>query len=252
MTGSHRREALRAVEAGGENRFGEMYLIDRMRVATGASRTDLWEVLWALLADGLLFIDWRGQSAPENWHWVISARGREALRDEEYVPHDPDGFLAELSARNDGLDDLVLFYAREALNAFNAQCYLASSVMAGVASERALLLLMEAFAATLEGTEQQKFEEALDHARRSIYFKFDEFRRRLEPRRANLPEGLRDSLALHLDAVADLLRVARNESGHPSGKNVDSGTAYVNLRMFGRYTEKLWALRSHFLESARQ
>lgn len=69
---------------------------------------------------------------------------------------------------------------------------------------------------------------------------------RLEPRKPDLPEWIRDSLALHLDAVADLLRVARNDSGHLTGRHLDSGTAYVNLRMFGRYTEKLWALRRPF------
>lgn len=247
---SLRRDALRAVGVGRDNRFGEGYLIGRLRESTGASSTELWEVLWALLADGLLFIDRRGQSAPENWHWVVSRRGRAALQDEDYVPHDPEGFLTELSDRNEGMDDLVLTYAREALHAFNAQCYLASSVMVGVASERALLLLMEAFASTLEGAERQKFDEVLNHPRRGIYFKFDEFRKRLEPRKPELPEWIRDSLALHLDAVADLLRVARNDSGHPTGRHLDGGTAYVNLRMFGRYTEKLWALRSHFLKPA--
>jgi hypothetical protein len=49
-----------------------------------------------------------------------------------------------------------------------------------------------------------------------------------------------------MDAVADLLRITRNDAGHPTGRNVDEGTAYVNLQMAGRYIEKMAVLRQHF------
>lgn len=41
-----------------------------------------------------------------------------------------------------------------------------------------------------------------------------EFRKRIEPVRQGLPDGLAD--ALTLDAIADLIRLTRNEVGHPT------------------------------------
>jgi hypothetical protein len=58
-------------------------------------------------------------------------------------------------------------------------------------------------------------------------------------------------MALTLDSVLDLLRITRNEAGHPTGRRVDSNEAYINLQMFGRYLTKLYDLRAFFLAKPR-
>jgi len=37
-------------------------------------------------------------------------------------------------------------------------------------------------------------------------------------------------MALHLDVVADLLRVTRNDAGRPTGRAIDRDAAYVTCR----------------------
>jgi hypothetical protein len=59
-------------------------------------------------------------------------------------------------------------------------------------------------------------------------------------------------MALTLDSVLDLLRINRNEAGHPTGRKVDRDEAYINLQMFARYLQKLYALRTFFLGSGTQ
>jgi hypothetical protein len=55
---------------------------------------------------------------------------------------------------------------------------------------------------------------------------------------------------LTLDAVADLLRVTRNDAGHPTGRRIDEDTAYTHLQMAARYLQKMTALEAHFLSEA--
>ncbi len=203
------------------------------------------EALWEMLSEGLVFIDY-GQPAPENWAWELTSRGRQVAKFGDYEPDDPDGYLRRLQERIPSVDDLVLTYVREALVAYGASCYLASSVMLGVASERAFQLLGEAFGGWLDGEEARRFTSTFDNPRQNYLAKFIEFRKRVEAHKPGLPPELAENMSLSLDSVLDLLRVARNEAGHPTGRKVDRGEAYINLQMFARYLETLVGFRSFF------
>jgi hypothetical protein len=131
-------------------------------------------VCWQLLADGLLFIDYT-QGAPENWTWRLTERGHRAARaDRDYEPDDQVSYMGLLGQRIASLDGVVRTYANEAVNAYAPRCYLASSVMLGVASERAFLMLAEAFADTLEKTEAANLKTILEGSKQKITGKFDD------------------------------------------------------------------------------
>ncbi len=76
--------------------------------------------------------------------------------------------------------------------------------------------------------------------------KFGEFRKKLEPRKGQLPDEFQDAMALHLDAVADLLRRNRNDAGHPTGKPVDKDDCYITLQMAAAYLGTIYGLKTHF------
>jgi hypothetical protein len=63
-----------------------------------------------------------------------------------------------------------------------------------------------------------------------------------------MPGDAGDSLTL--DTIADLLRIYRNDSGHPTGKQISREDAYSNLRVFMSYMERLYKLKA-FFESGR-
>lgn len=212
-------------------------------------RRQMMEVLWQLLSQGLVFVHYE-ELPPYALSWILSERGRRVVETEaDYEPDDPEGYLKTLRIRIPDLDELVLLYAREALLAYEARCYLASTVMLGVASERAFQLLGESFARWLPGAEAENFRKAFDNPRNNYITKFGEFRKRIEPKKGDIPQEFADNMALNLDSILDLLRINRNEAGHPTGRRVDRDEAYINLQMFARYLQKLYALGAFFLSS---
>ena len=69
-------------------------------------------------------------------------------------------------------------------------------------------------AAAALGDEGQQLRKLLDDPAASYSRRFREFRKRIEPRRPELPHALADNLTR--DAIADLIRVTRNAAGHPT------------------------------------
>ena len=243
MTGKVRRVILRQLAAGDSSRFGRPYLPSAVRREAGCSETEVWEALWSLVADGLVYLDTAGQSSgTDNWQWRLSADGRRIAEGGTWEPRDPDGYLDRVRREIPDLDELVELYLTEALQSFNARCHLATSVMLGVAAERAFLVMATAFAAsTISGAPAMAKE--LDRPRSNYFALWTEFRKRVEPARGSLPDGLADPLTL--DAIADLIRLTRNEVGHPTGRKIDEDTARVHLTIAPMYLRKMQSL-THF------
>ncbi|MFI9598230.1 hypothetical protein [Nonomuraea sp. NPDC052265] len=230
-----------------ENRFRNPYLPQSIRAATGCLPHEAWEALWGLLADGLIFLDPQGQAGTDNWRWKLSERGRKAVQGGPWEPYDPEGYLRRLRRQVPDLHPIAYQYMQEALQSFNAGCYLACSVMLGVAAEQVFLGVAEAMVAAL-GASAEKLRKELDNPKSSQNARFHALRARLEPLRPTLPDDLGDNLTM--DAVADLLRITRNEAGHPRGRAVDEDTAYTHLQLAARYLGKMTALAEHFTQQA--
>jgi len=234
----------------GDTRFGSSYLPAEIAARSGCRPHEAQAVLWGLLSEGLAYIDPSGQgSGTDNWRWRLSEVGLLAASGGTWEPRDPDGFLRRLRKRAPGVDTAALVYLDESLRAFNARCYLSSSVMLGVAAEQVLMGLAHAVVAAV-GVRATKLSTALDNPRSSQNTRFDELRKVLESDRASLPQGLADPLTL--DAVTDLLRIARNDAGHPSGVQIDEDTARTHLAVAGGYLAKMTELRDHFEAIASQ
>jgi len=246
MTVDVRRAVLALLESGGGGRFGRSYLVATIRQRLHCADTDVWEALWGLVGDGLVYLDTAGQgSGTDNWVWRLSAEGQRVAKGGTWEPRDPDGYLDRIRREIPDLDDLVELYLTEALQSFNGRCYLATSVMLGVAAERAFLVMARSYASSsMAGAAAMDRELARS---RSTYFAlWTDFRRRIEPVRQDLPDGLAD--ALTLDAIADLIRLTRNEVGHPTGRKIDEDTARVHLTIAPVYLRKMHQLSAHFAQ----
>ncbi len=245
MNGIVRRAVLQRLGRGGDTRFGRPYLVGPLTQELGCSETEVWEALWGLLGECLVYLDTAGQGAADNWRWCLSMDGQRVADGGTWEPRDPDGYLARIRREIPDLDELVDMYLTEALQSFNSRCYLATSVMLGVATERAFLVMAAAYAAsTVSGSQAIAKEVAKP---RSNYFAlWAEFRKRIEPIRQELPNGLADPLTL--DAIADLIRLTRNEVGHPTGRQIDEDTARVHLTIAPMYLRKMQLLTIHFAQ----
>lgn len=86
------------VTPGADTRFREAYLIRNVRAeAPGVSDAQAWEVLWALVADGLIYLNPSGQgSSTDNWRWLPSQQGIKVATTGQWEPRDPEGYLRRL------------------------------------------------------------------------------------------------------------------------------------------------------------
>lgn len=225
-----------------ETRFGDSYLVKEVANISGCRAHEVWEALWGLVGEGLVYLD-PARQAPDNWQWRLSATGIKVVSGGVWEPRDPDNYLGRLRRHSPQVDPVAVRYVEEALSAFNARCFLATSVMLGVASERVVDGLAQSVVAA-RGDSARKLRDALENPRTSQFTRFQELRKQLEPMRTELPDGLGDTLTL--DAIADLLRLTRNEAGHPTGAEVDEDTAYTHLQMAARYLQKMTDLQGFF------
>ncbi len=227
---------------------GQYYFVEAVKNAFPSdihlSGEHIMQTLWGLVGRGLIYID-ISQSAPENWEWRLTNAGIASAKDEQFNPDDPERYLAQLRSNIPDISNLVLIYANEAAFCYNHECYLASAVMLGVASEAAFLEMAQACVNWL-GIAGKNLHEVICDPHKPYVRKFDEFRKRIVPRKAELPPELADGMSLTFDSVLDLLRISRNDAGHPTGKVVSREDQYISLQMFARYLQRLYDLRSFF------
>jgi hypothetical protein len=225
-------------------KFHEGNMVARVIQEAHCTRDQVWETLWGLVAEGLIYLDPDRQgSGTDNWRWRASDLGRQVAGGGNWEPRNPEGYLRRLRSFRPPIDEGALLYVEEALRAFRARCYLATSVMLGVAVESVFNGLAEAFVTAIP-EKTTSLRKALNNPRASQNTRFEELRKALEPIRPQLPDGLSDRVTL--DAVADLLRTARNDAGHPTGKSIDEGTAHAHLYMGAELLLKMTALTAHF------
>ena len=115
--------------------------------------------------------------------------------------------------------------------------------MIGLASENEILKLIEIYGSALEAEEKEAFDrEILDC--RNLKQKFDVLYDRLHGDRRNLPVETRE-LETWLNGVFQVIRLSRNDAGHPVGVNPTSEDVFAYLVLFRRYARCLSILKGY-------
>ena len=200
--------------------------------------------VWSLIGQGLAYIDY-SQPASAHWELQITANGRAVVNDERINPDDPAGYMQNLDSEVPDLSKIVRQYVHEALRAYNARLYRSSVAMLGVASEAAVLEVAAALAQTLREEKRRQYLEQLEAPNRSYNAKFEDFRKKLESRTDSMPEELTTNLDLTMNSVGELLRVYRNNVGHPTGQAASRHDCFTFLHMFVQYAKRLYAIKAH-------
>ncbi|HYC99570.1 hypothetical protein [Brevundimonas sp.] len=199
------------------------------------------EVFWDLFRQGHITLG-LNNSNPAYPFFRLSRFGRESLgTSAQNRFHDTASYIHLVQSRAPDLSPEAATYLEEAVAAFYAGCYLSACVMIGVAAESEFLRL------TAEAAGSTRYPGTFAAPAKETFLKtkIDKFQRALEPIRSNLePRKKFENLDANLAAIQAILRVARNDAGHPTGAAApDRDQVYVFLHLFPAFAEQVHNLR---------
>lgn len=193
------------------------------------------EIVHEFVTAGFLYPGMPSSSHLESGYpWLtITTYGRGAFMAEDWLPYDPEGYLAALNKKVPNLDPVTGSYIGEAVATFNRRHLLSSTITLGVASENLMLRLIEAYAAWLPAPDQDRFGKRI--ADKGIYVQFKEFKTQFESRKGAIPRDICSDWETYLDGIFNFIRINRNSAGHPTGTALDAKVVYANLQIFADY-----------------
>ena len=205
------------------------------------------DIVWDLFRQGIVTLG--ANAANPGWPWIrLSRFGECALNQSPYRVHNKAGFVKALLSEVADISPEAMAYYREAVSAFYMDCLLSACVMLSIAAESEFLRLLAA--AKANETYGHAFSRIGDGM--SIRTKIARFQEAVKPILGLLPAAATEELDNNFNIMQSLLRIARKESGQPSGAHPPSrDQVFVYLQLFIPFAEQLMQLRHRMSEPAR-
>jgi hypothetical protein len=196
------------------------------------------DIFWDLFRQGFITLGLDDMNS--GWPFFrLSHFGEKALSSlSPYRFHDTSPFLAVVKKEIPDISSEALAYLDEAVAAFYAGCLLASCVMLGVAAEAEFLRLVDV---AIAGRHAARFVSVQNAS--FIRQKITKFRTELAPLLPSLPKDAREDLEINLDSIQSVLRIARNDAGHPNAAAPNREQVYVLLQLFVPFAKQAMKLR---------
>jgi len=201
------------------------------------------EILWDLIIERVLTI---GDYQNSSWPFLsLTEYGEKVVKSIMPVPNDTSEYLKRIRKEIPDLDDVIEIYLSESVRTYNINQLLSATITLGCASEKALLLLIEAFRDTFnDSSRQQSFIKKIEG--KFIKTQFDEFNKELQNVRTNLPYDLKENYSNTLFGVFEMIRSNRNQAGHPTGNQIDKEELFANLQVFVPYCKFIYKMKKYF------
>ena len=65
-----------------------------------------------------------------------------------------------------------------------------------------------------------------------------------------VPAELRQDLYSYLDGLFSLVRITRNDAGHPTGTAIPRNMLFAHLQAFPDYAKRMMTVTDHFISNA--
>lgn len=166
------------------------------------------------------------------------------------LPAEIEKFPQSLRERVPDCDDVVLWFFQEALRCYKADSVAGAAFMLGAASEKAILLLIEAYGdAIADEGHRSSFQSRVNN--RMISKRYDEFKASYAGCKSKPADQiLAQDLTQLLDGAFNFYRHTRNAVGHPQiVPDLEKGVILANLGQFIIYIDRIYMLIRHFKES---
>jgi hypothetical protein len=222
------------------NIFPPSYGASSTPALTGRDMERVQDIFWDLMIEGIVRpgMNVSNSNLP---YYHVTEKGLQQVTSAEKTPYDPDGFLKRLRERIPDLDPVIVTYLTESLHTFRIGCLLSSAITLGCASEKALLVLIQAYTDAIPSPRKETFQKKTDG--QAIRRQYEEFNKMLQGHLwALLPGEIKENLDSALTTIFNLFRTHRNEAGHPTGKVLAREEAYAHIIAFPFYVRKIYEL----------
>lgn len=209
------------------------------------------ELVWTMVSRGFAYID-TSQPSPTYWTVQLTERGIRALDDSGSNPDDVPAYLTKLAEKVPGLSPTAKLYLEEALRCYSTDNHLAATMMLGVATEAVFYDTALSFADWIPDGSGAKLHELLERPGAAFVHKFSEFQKRVAVHKSAIPADLAQNVDLSMNSLLELIRLARNEVGHPTGVTVARENCFQYLVVFPLLAGRLYAIRQHCLKDLRK
>ena len=167
----------------------------------------------------------------------------------QILPFEIDKFPQTIYERIPDCDPVIVRFIEEAILSIRANALLAAAFMLGAASEKAINMLIYAYAESIaDAKNKERFISRVNG--RMISKKFEEFTASYRGcQNKPIDPVLSQDLEVIVGGMFQFCRVTRNEIGHPQiVPDLDRGVILANLGHFITYIERIYALAKHFKE----
>lgn len=204
--------------------------------------TVVFEIMNEFVNAGFLCFGKVGRSSNDGYPWfTITEYGKNAIMQEDWMPYDPEGYIALLKMKIPSIDDITLSYIGEAVGAYNRRYLLSATITMGAASENLMLLLIEAYTNWIADTVRKtNFQKKIEN--KFISTQYKEFKKEFINDLKSLPKEFQADWETYLDGIFNFIRLNRNDAGHPTGKQFDAKIIYANLQIFAEYAQFIYKL----------
>ena len=216
------------------------------RVVSEGGQRQIASVLWALVAQEILYIDMsvRNSTGSTIFAFDITDYGKQVIASEKPIPHDPDGYLSYLKTEIPSIDATILTYISEGISAYNHRLYLSATIAIGCASEKAFLLLLDSYIAFLQSPKEKESLSKIKN--QMIKRQFEAFTKSFNGHLSDINKELTDGIDIVFNGIFELLRQNRNSVGHPTGKAMSREQVFASLQLFVTYCKRIYALIDYF------
>lgn len=147
----------------------------------------------------------------------VTKQGRKALEHFSRDPLNADGYLAYID--NCGtINPVARSYIEEAAAAYRANCYKATAILVGGASESIILEIREHL--VLKMTQSGSSKPPADLSAPQIKRVIDAIQRDIQANKTNMPHSLYESIDGSWGTMVSQIRQTRNDLGHPNNPEI--------------------------------
>lgn len=177
----------------------------------------------------------------------VTEQGRRTLQHLSRDPANPGGYLAHVSQIG-VLNEVAESYLQEALKTYNSDCFKATAVMIGAASEIIILDIRDTLIQRMEHMGQTPPSDLKDWRLKKV---LDRLERELNNQSHNMDRDLAEAVQQYWPAFTGQIRRARNEAGHPTNiETVTHETVHASLLIFPELLSlacrlKAWVLNNY-------